>query len=61
MLTNIERYSRAFTQCTFNADHAQHVEIRNLWTTIASSYAFLLDREKRLEDEEAARRDGRLS
>jgi hypothetical protein len=60
LLTNIERYSRAVAQLTFKADHAQHAEIRSLWTTIASSYAFLLEREMRLEDEDAARREERL-
>jgi hypothetical protein len=57
VLTDMERYNRAFAQCTFNAGHAQHPELRGLWLTIASSYEFLLNREKRLEDEEATRRD----
>lgn len=55
MLTPIQRYNRAHAQCVLKADHSQHIEIRQLWMSIASSYAFLVRREERLEEEDAAR------
>ena len=57
MQANIERYTRRFEQCTAKAERAPHIELRQLWETIASSYAFLLKRERRLEDEQAARQN----
>jgi hypothetical protein len=55
MSAAIERYTRGFEQCTANAQCSQHIEIGELWQSIASSYAFLLKREKRLEDEQGDR------
>ena len=52
MLSNIERYSRGLEQCAAKAELAQHIEIRQLWNTIAASYAFLLKREKERDEDE---------
>jgi hypothetical protein len=51
MLTNIGRYSLGLNNCKTHAALSQHDEIRDLWLSIASSYAFLLKREKRLDAE----------
>jgi hypothetical protein len=50
-----EFYLRGYYDCTARAGASQSVEIRGLWTHIASSYRFLLDREDRLEAEERER------
>ena len=54
-LTDFERFSRGLERCTANAEHAQHIEVVRLWQSIASSYDFLLKREKRLEEETVGR------
>ena len=55
MLTNIERYSRALADCEAKAEACEDPEISQMWMKIASSYAFLLNREKRVEGEVAGR------
>jgi hypothetical protein len=51
MLTTTDRYFRGLEQCKARAELSHHIEIRDLWLSIAASYAFLLKREERLEAE----------
>jgi hypothetical protein len=48
MIGDLERYSRALSSCEANARAATSIEIGMLWSTIARSYRFLLEREYRL-------------
>jgi hypothetical protein len=61
MLTDIERYTHGVALCRSNAELSRHIEIRQLWLSIASSYASLLAREKRIADEEVAGGASRFS
>jgi hypothetical protein len=58
LLADIERFRRAHDVCVARSRAGQHIEIRALWASIASSYAFLLQREERIIADDAAR-DGR--
>ena len=57
MLNAIARYQHAISECELKAQHAQHHEIQQLWTTIGAAWLFLLQREERLAAEEAERAD----
>jgi hypothetical protein len=57
MPSDMERYRHANEECRAKAALSQHVEIAQLWSQIAASYAFLLNREERLAAERAERRD----
>ncbi len=60
-LNDFERFSRGLERCTANAEHSRHIEVSQLWQSIASSYDFLLKREKRLEEETAGRTASKAS
>jgi hypothetical protein len=55
MLTPTERYRRGFEECTARANLAAFPEAAQIWTTIAASWQFLLQREARLAAEQAER------
>ena len=54
-LTSINCYSRGAERCLAKGKQAPNHEIAELWASIASSYLFLLERERRLTAEEAER------
>lgn len=60
-LAATERYRRGVEQSRTRRDNAPYSEVRDLWDTIAQSYVFLLERELRLQAEEAERNNGGLS
>ena len=55
MLTPIQRYRRGFEECSARAELAPFPEAYRVWSTIAASWRFLLQREERLATEEAER------
>jgi hypothetical protein len=55
MLTPTERYRRGVEECTAKANLAPFPEAAQIWTTIAASWRFLLQREERLAAEQAER------
>jgi hypothetical protein len=48
-------YQRGYSDCIARAHTAPNIEVGSLWSQLASSYRFLLDREDRLEAEERER------
>jgi hypothetical protein len=51
MLTKRAQYHRSLDECQAKAEHACEPEISALWSTIAASYRFLMEREDRLAND----------
>jgi hypothetical protein len=55
MLTKRDGYCRAHDRCQSNSDRAITPEIAAIWSSIADSWRFLIEREDRLTAEERER------